>query len=99
VFSVRAKVDNKSTSAAPITVVFQTPEQATLHRATGAGCDVIDTDLVACDLGEVQAGERLTRVVEYRAPSVSTSLRLDGYVALVSGDYKPVAEYQVWVEP
>ena len=70
-----------------------------IHRATGAGCEVIDTELVACDLGEVQAGERLTRVVEYRAPSVTSSLRLDGYVALVSGDFKPVAEYQVWVEP
>jgi hypothetical protein len=99
IFSVRAKVDNRSTSAAPISVVFQTPKNAIIHRATGAGCEVIDTELVACDLGEVQAGERLTRVVEYRAPSVTSSLRLDGYVALVSGDFKPVAEYQVWVEP
>ncbi len=98
-FSVRAKVDNKATSAAAVAVLFQTPNHATIHSATGSGCDVLNNDLVECDLGKVQPGESLTRVVEYSAPLVTSPLRLDGYVALVSGGFKPVAEYQVSVEP
>jgi hypothetical protein len=99
IFSVRAKVDNKSTSSAEISVLFETPKNVAIYRAAGSGCDVLNNELVQCELGEVQAGERLIRVVEYRAPVVASTLRLDGYVALVSGGFKPVAEYEVWVEP
>jgi hypothetical protein len=47
----------------------------------------------------VPPGEKYTRVVQYRAPTVSGSLQITGHVALVSGDFKPVAIYRLTVKP
>ncbi len=98
-FSVRAKVDNKGTSAADVAILFQTPERTKLLTQTGDRCERLSKELVECVIMGLQPGEKQTRVVEYQAPTVSTPTEIFGSVALVSGNFSPIASYKFTVQP
>jgi uncharacterized protein YdeI (BOF family) len=98
-FSVRGKVDNKSTSTVNVSMVFQTPERCTLIPESVNRCTVLNEELVECEIEGLEPGEKLTRVVQYQAPTVSQSVQIPVHVALVSGGFRPVATYILTVEP
>jgi uncharacterized protein YdeI (BOF family) len=98
-FSVRAKVDNKSTITADISILFQTPKKTSIALADGSGCKILDGEFVECIIRDFEPGDRQTRVVKYLAPTVVTPTDIDGAVALISGDFQPVAKYRVTVQP
>jgi uncharacterized protein YdeI (BOF family) len=99
VFSVRGKVENKATSEKDVSILFETPARSTLIPESVNRCDVLDAELVECVIEGLKPGEKLTRVVKYRAPAVSNPLEITGHVALVSGEFKPVAQYRMTVQP
>jgi hypothetical protein len=98
-FSVRAKVDNKGTSSADVAILFETPERTKLLTETGDRCERLSKELVQCVILGFQPGEKQTRVVEYRAPTVSKPTQIFGSVALVSGNFSPIASYKFTVQP
>jgi hypothetical protein len=98
-FSVRAKVDNKGTSTADVAVLFETPEKTKLLTQTNDRCERLSKELVQCIIQGLQPGEKQTRVVEYQAPTVSTPTDIFGSVALVSGEFSPIATYKFTVQP
>jgi hypothetical protein len=98
-FTVRGKVENKATSTADVSIVFQTPERSKLIPESVSRCDALDEELVECVIKDVAPGDKYTRTVQYRAPTVSGSVKINGHVALVSGDFKPVAGYTLTVKP
>jgi hypothetical protein len=98
-FSVRAKVENKATSAADVAILFETPERTKLLTQTGDRCERLSDEFVQCVIEGLQPGEKQTRVVEYRAPTVSSPTEIFGSVALVSGNFSPIASYRFTVQP
>jgi hypothetical protein len=98
-FSVRPKVDNKSTLVADISILFETPEKSTIVLADGIGCTILDEEFVECIIEDFEPGDRQTRVVKYRAPTVVTPTDINGAVALISGDLQPVVKYRITVQP
>jgi uncharacterized protein YdeI (BOF family) len=98
-FSVRAKVENKATSAADVAILFETPEMTKLLTRTGDRCERLSKELVQCEILGLEPGEKQTRVVEYQAPTVSRPTEIFGSVALVSGNFSPIATYRFTVDP
>jgi hypothetical protein len=80
-------------------MVFETPERCTLIAGSVNRCTVLSEELVECEIKGLASGEKLTRVVEYQAPTVSKSVRIPVHVALVSGGFRPVATFDLTVEP
>ncbi len=98
-FSVRAKVEHKGTSVADVAILFETPEKTKLLTQTGDRCERLSKELVQCVILGLQPGEKETRVVEYQAPTVSKPTDIFGSVALVSGNFSPIATYKFTVQP
>jgi hypothetical protein len=97
-FAVRAKISNPTTLAVEVHLLFRTPEKSTTVEASGDGCQVLDDEFVDC-LVSLVGGERVTRVVRYEAPLVTSTTAIDGSVALVTGGFAPLVPYRITVNP
>ena len=97
-FAIRAKVSNPTSANVDVEVLFETPDRSSIREASGPGCKILDGELVEC-LISLKGGEGVTRVVRYRAPTVSKAVQISGAVGLVSGDFAPVVPYRITVTP
>ena len=99
-FEVRATVKNLVSETISVELVYLTPTDSGLDsRKLPPECEVIDTDLVGCEIGAIPPGEGLSKVITYFAPQTAKARQISGKVALVVGEFAPIASYSTTVEP
>ena len=99
-FEVRATVTNLVSETISVELVYLTPTDSGLDsRKLPPECEVIDTDLVGCEIGAIPPGEGLSKVITYFAPQTAKARQISGKVALVVGEFAPIASYSTTVEP
>ena len=99
-FEVRATVKNLVSETISVELVYLTPTDSGLDsRKLPPECEVIDKDLVECTIGAIPPGEGLSKVITYFAPQTSKARQISGKVALVVGEFAPIASYSTTVEP
>jgi hypothetical protein len=99
-FEVRATVQNLVSAPIEVALVYLTPTDSSLDPGKlPPECEVLDKDLVGCRIGEIPPGEGLSKVITYTAPQTSKPRQISGKVALVVGEFAPIASYSTTVEP
>ncbi|MGH9461232.1 MAG: hypothetical protein ACRD1X_08435 [Vicinamibacteria bacterium] len=99
-FEVRATVQNLVSAPIEVALVYLTPTDSSLDPGKlPPECEVFDNDLVGCRIGEIPPGEGLSKVITYTAPQTSNTRQISGKVALVVGEFAPIASYSTTVEP
>lgn len=93
-FDVRATVKNRVSAPIEVQLRFRTPSSSTYDaRKLPSGCKGESRDVIECTLGNTKPGEGLSKVVTYKAPTVSKDRTIKGSVVLVVGEFAPVASY------
>ena len=99
-FEVRATVNNLVSETISVQLVYLTPTDSGLDpKKLPPECEVIDKDLVGCEIGDIPPGGGLSKVVTYMAPQTDKARQTSGKVALVVGEFAPIASYSTTVEP